>query len=69
MASTKNKPFNGTNTNFRGIVVNQPWSLCVGAGISVGMVPTWNELTRRVLNDAFDTNYDSKAFDAQTDNT
>ncbi len=68
MASTKNKPLEGKDKKFRGIVANRPWSLCVGAGISVGLVPTWQDLTRRVLNEAFGTGYDNDGFDALSRN-
>jgi hypothetical protein len=60
----KHKPFSGLDTRYRGSLANSSWSLCVGAGISVGLVPTWQELTRRVVNHAFGTTYDSKAFES-----
>jgi len=62
MLSTNNKPIFGTDKKYRGVVANQPWSLCVGAGISVGLVPTWQELTRKVVNDSFGTSYSQIEF-------
>jgi hypothetical protein len=63
MVVTKQKPFNGCDAAYRGILGTSAWCLCVGAGISVGLVPTWNELTRRVLNSALGTQLDETQFD------
>lgn len=46
-----------TNPRYRGQLGSGQWTLCVGAGISRGIIPTWNELTRRVVNYSFSTNY------------
>lgn len=69
MISARNKPFNGNDKNYRGLVTNQPWSLCVGAGISIGLVPTWQELTRRIVNEVFGASYDEDGFNKLTNNT
>ena len=69
MISAKNKPFNGNDNTYRGLLANQPWSLCVGAGISFGMIPTWQDLTREVLNEVFETKYDEDEFKQLTDST
>lgn len=69
MVSTRNNPFDGDNPNYRGLVSQYPWSLCIGAGISFGLVPTWQELTRRVINDAFETTYDDDGFSELVKNT
>jgi hypothetical protein len=58
----KNKSFDGLDVQHRGTLGPSPWSLCVGAGVSFGLVPTWQELTRRVVNDAFGTKYDDRQF-------
>lgn len=38
------------------------WTLCVGAGISQGLAPTWADLTRTVVNTVFRQNYDADSF-------
>jgi hypothetical protein len=58
-----NKSFDGTNPNFKGHLASSPWTLCVGAGISYSLVPTWYELTKNVVNDAFGWNCSSSEFD------
>ncbi len=47
--------FFGLETKYRGSVSNVPWTLCIGAGTSTGLVPNWSELTWHVLQDAFKT--------------
>jgi hypothetical protein len=42
--------------------VSAKWTLCIGAGASRGIVPTWQELTRRVVNETFLTNYSENDF-------
>lgn len=51
------------DTKYRGHISSGNWTLCVGAGISRGIVPTWNELTRRVVNKVFSANYTLDKFD------
>ena len=43
-------------------MIASSWTLCVGAGISFGLVPTWEELTRRVINTSFSSSYDADQF-------
>lgn len=62
MVSVKNNSFQGTDLKYRGTLCSAPWTLCVGAGISSGLVPTWQELTREAINSAFKTSYDSNEF-------
>ena len=38
------------------------WSLCVGAGITLGMLPSWQELARVVLQRALDRPFDATEF-------
>lgn len=64
MALVSHKPFNGLDGRHRGQLAAKAWSLCVGAGVSFGLVPTWQELTRRAVNVAFETEYDDAGFDA-----
>jgi len=63
MLPIKNKPFTGLDHRYRGALSSATWTLCVGAGISFGLVPTWQELTRRVVNHAFGTNYNEDDFE------
>lgn len=52
-----------SNSKYRGHIGSGNWTLCIGAGISRGIVPTWNELTRRVINKVFSSSYTLKEFD------
>lgn len=63
MIKIKHKSFNGLDIKHRGKFSRCTWTLCVGAGISFGLVPTWQELTRKVLNEAFGTQYDQDTFE------
>lgn len=46
----------------------QNWILCLGAGICKGILPDWNELTLRLVNATFDTNWTNKEFKENTNN-
>ncbi|MCG9620688.1 hypothetical protein L1D56_11920 [Vibrio diabolicus] len=41
-----NKSFDGIDNKYRGHLAASSWTLCVGAGVSFGLVPTWYELTK-----------------------
>lgn len=69
MPQVKHKPFDGLDKRYRGNLSTSAWSLCVGAGVSVGLVPTWQELTRRVVNQAFGTTYDDAGFEKMVKST
>ena len=69
MIVSKNKPFSGLDKRYRGNIASTNYSLCVGAGISFGLVPTWQELTRLILNEVFSTSYDPKGFQSLVDST
>ncbi len=47
------KHLDAVNSKFRGHLASGKWTLCIGAGVSRGIVPTWEELTRRLVNDTF----------------
>jgi hypothetical protein len=57
------KSLHASNNKFRGHLGSGSWTLCIGAGISTGIVPAWNELTRRVVNSVFSTSYTVEEFD------
>ncbi|MFA5265429.1 MAG: SIR2 family protein [Opitutaceae bacterium] len=40
------------------------WTLCIGAGVSQGIVPLWEDLTIKVVNRVFDSHYDKTSFRA-----
>lgn len=61
--------FDALDTKYGGIIGNNSWSLCIGAGISFGMVPTWIELARRVFNKTYGLMYDINDFKSLVDNT
>lgn len=58
----KKNSFDGLDRNYKGALNNTSWSLCVGAGVSIGLVPSWQELTRLVVNDAYGTTYNDAQF-------
>lgn len=64
-----NKSFNGNDPKYRGHLASSSWTLCVGAGVSFSLVPTWYELTKNVVNDAFGWNCSSSEFDRLAGNT
>jgi hypothetical protein len=64
----KVKSFSGLDRKYRGMLGRDSWTLCVGAGISVGLVPAWPELTRRVVNSAFNATYSIQDFERLTQN-
>ena len=47
------KPFMAKNKRYRGFLGRSRWSLCVGAGISSGIVPTWFDLTYLAYKECF----------------
>jgi len=47
------KHLNAVDPKFRGHLASSKWTLCIGAGVSRGIVPTWEELTRRLVNETF----------------
>lgn len=64
-AALKEKPLTAvaaTDKKFGGYLRHGAYTLCVGAGISRGITPTWLDLTRDIVNDVFGTAYDEPAF-------
>lgn len=59
------RELNATAANFRGNLASGKWTLCIGAGVSRGIVPTWDELTRRLVNDTFATSFSEAEFKAE----
>lgn len=45
--------FPADSPNFGGYLSAQPWCLCIGAGVSKGLIPDWYEVTYRILCRAF----------------
>lgn len=45
--------FDASNPKFRGLLKSTSWTLSVGAGICEGLMPSWGELSRRILNRTF----------------
>ena len=56
------KEIDAIDDKFRGHLGSGKWTLCVGAGLSRGIVPTWQELTRRLVNDTFATGFAKEEF-------
>lgn len=64
-----NKSFDGIDNKYRGHLAASSWTLCVGAGVSFGLVPTWYELTKNVVNDAFGWSCSTDDFDKIAEGT
>lgn len=47
------KQLDALGQKFKGHLASGKWTLCIGAGVSRGIVPTWEELTRRLVNESF----------------
>lgn len=58
----KIEKINPLSPKYRGFLGRSRWSLCIGAGISAGIIPTWLELTRRIYNRTFDAAFDENKF-------
>jgi len=58
------KELDAASEKFRGHLGSGKWTLCVGAGLSRGIVPTWQELTRRLVNETFSTGFAEDEFQA-----
>lgn len=56
------KHLNAVDPKFRGHLASGKWTLCIGAGVSRGIVPTWEELTRRLVNETFGLTYSEIEF-------
>ena len=48
---------------FHGHLGSSKWTLCIGAGVSRDIVPTWQELTRLLVNDTFGTTFSPAEFE------
>jgi len=55
--------FDPTDPRFRGNLKSTSWTLCVGAGICQGVMPSWGELCRRIVNRTFNQNLSSAEFE------
>ncbi|WP_143271687.1 SIR2 family protein [Bradyrhizobium mercantei] len=49
---------------YRGTIASGRWTLCLGAGLSRGLAPTWFDLTLEIVNHAFGASLNSAAFEA-----
>jgi hypothetical protein len=48
---------------FRGSVAPGRWTLCLGAGVSRGITPSWFDLTLSIVNETFGSSYDLASFE------
>jgi len=53
-------------TNYLKEFTNQNWVLCLGAGICKDILPDWNELTLRIVNETFQTSWTKDEFNENT---
>jgi hypothetical protein len=63
MASKGLVAVDATAMKFRGCVAPGRWTLCLGAGISRGITPTWFDLTLAIVNSTFRTGYNKSRFE------
>lgn len=57
------KSIQGIDNKFRGTVGgNRAWTLCVGAGVSAGIIPIWSNLTKNLVNKVFEKEYSQEDF-------
>src|SRR5688572_16658212 len=61
--------FKAQDRKFRGYLRGQAWCLCVGAGISKGIVPDWQEVSLRLLNKSFSISMSDASFEALRNKT
>lgn len=62
MAKGKLIAVDACNPKFRGQLCSGAWTLCLGAGISRDISPTWFDLARNIVNEIFSSSYDGPAF-------
>ncbi len=60
--------FDSLNLKFRGRISGINWTFCLGAGLSIGITPSWFELTRQLYNHVFQDNLDKDNFKKMVDN-
>ena len=58
----KLRPVICDDQKFKGYLSPRSWTLCLGAGISKGIVPDWQDLAHNVVNIAFGTNLSATEF-------
>lgn len=58
----KTNAIDACNKRYRGFMGRYKWSLCVGAGISSGIVPTWLQLTYLVHQECFNSSLSETDF-------
>jgi hypothetical protein len=50
------------SVKFKGYLAPKSWTLCVGAGISKGIVPDWHNLAHHVVNSAYNLSLNDDEF-------
>jgi len=58
-----------TDPKFRGCVAPGRWTLCLGAGLSRGVAPTWFDLTMDIVNATFGSHYERPSFEKLVPNS
>ena len=56
-------PVDALDATYRGYLPGRGYTLCLGAGISRGIAPTWIDLAREIINEVFGTGYDEQTFE------
>jgi hypothetical protein len=59
----------GVDKRFRGFLKPYSWTLCIGAGTTIGIMPSWRDLCRLLVNASFDLALDGEAFDRVMERT
>jgi len=55
-------PVGPSNPKFRGYLTANKWTICLGAGVSRGIAPTWLDLARQLINESFGAGFDGLTF-------
>lgn len=55
-------PVIAIDPKFRGYLPDNGWTLCVGAGVSKGICPEWQDLAHNVVNEAFSISLSASDF-------
>lgn len=62
MANGKLVSVEASHVKFRGQLNSSGWTLCIGAGISRDIAPSWFDLARNILNEVFSSHYTEAEF-------
>lgn len=56
--------FAAVDPKYRGLLASRPWSLCIGAGASSGLFPSWSAFASQVLSECAGERIEPAKFDS-----